>query len=123
MLDGLKARTNQRPYTRGVHKGERIDARDYFWPEEFNNMTGLAHQAAGIKFSPPGLGDYLPDERYPTDRRVGPRGVPIGYRNALTGVPRTPTAADRAPVLRSQAPPWAVGTRGNPGLAVPYPGR
>src|SRR5262245_14822679 len=32
LLDGLQARANNRPYTRGVHKGERIDTRDYYWP-------------------------------------------------------------------------------------------
>src|SRR5262245_3802969 len=76
VLDGLKARLNQRPYTRGIHKGERIDARDYLWPEEFNLYTGLEMEAAGIRFSPPGLGEYLEYERYPADRKVGPRSVP-----------------------------------------------
>ena len=80
LMDGLKARTTNRPYTRGIHKGERIDHRDYVWPPEFNLWTGLEYQAAGIKFFPPGLGEYLPDERYPTDRKVGPRSVPVGNR-------------------------------------------
>jgi hypothetical protein len=85
LMDGLKARTNK-PYTRGVHKGERIDPTDYQWPAEFNLWTGLQYQAAGIKFFPPGIGQFLQDERYPTDRRnVGPRSVPTGNRNAATG--------------------------------------
>lgn len=119
LMDGLKARTTNRPYTRGVHKGERIDARDYEWPPEFNLWTGLEYEAEGIKFFPPGLLNELPDERYPTDRKVGPRGVPMGQRY-VNNIPR-PVNPDRTAVLRGQAPPWDV--RGNPGMAVPYAGR
>lgn len=32
VLDSLKNRQNQRAYQRGVHKGERIDPAQYFWP-------------------------------------------------------------------------------------------
>lgn len=124
LMDGLKARTTNRPYTRGVHKGERIDARDYYWPPEFNLWTGLEMEAAGVRFAPPGLGEYLQDERYPTDRKVGPRSVPVGQRYAHTALGPSATDSgnpDRRAVLRSQAPPWGV--RGNPGMSVPYPGR
>jgi hypothetical protein len=129
LMDGLKARSTNRPYTRGIHKGERIDARDYFWPDEFNLWTGIAYESMGSRFSPPGLSlndGMLEAERYPTDRKVGPRSVPAGARYAKTGsglVPSTPDP-DRKAVLRSQAPGWSSGgTRGNPGMAVPYPGR
>jgi hypothetical protein len=121
LMDGLKARTANRPNTRGIHKGERIDTRDYLWPEEFNLWSGLEQQAEGHRFISPGLIDgLLPDERYPTDRRVGPRGVPIGQRYVNTTPPVSP---DRATVLRTMAPEWASGVRGNPGMAVPYAGR
>lgn len=33
VLDSLKNRQNQRAYQRGVHKGERIDPAQYYWPE------------------------------------------------------------------------------------------
>jgi hypothetical protein len=126
LMDGLKARTQNRPYTRGIHKGERIDQRDYFWPEEFNLWTGLAYEAQGSRFSPPGLvlnGGMLENERYPTDRKVGPRSVPIGARYAQTGNGTTPTSdPDRRATLRAQAPAWSTG-RANPGMTVPYPGR
>jgi hypothetical protein len=133
LMDGLKARMNNRPYTRGIHKGTRIDAQDYFWPPEFNLDTALQAQSmaefipeAGWtcpRFFPPGIGNYLEDERYPTDRKVGPRGVPVGARNAQVGAPAGPASPDRIPMLRGQAPPWAAGIRGNPGMAVPYAGR
>ena len=130
LMDGLKARTTNRPNTRGIHKGERIDNRDYAWPEEFNLWTGLQFEAAGMKFVPPGLvlnEGMLEAERYPTDRKVGPRSLPVGSRYAHTkGGGTTPNVPDpdRMSTLRSQAPGWASGgTRGNPGMSVPYPGR
>jgi|SRR5580765_97422 len=122
LMDGLKARTTNRPYTRGVHKGERIDSRDYYWPPEFNLWSGLEAEAAGMKFVSPGFGELLEDERYPTNKKVGPRSVPVGARYQNTGGPVAPQNADRIPVLRSQAPPWSTG-RANPGMVVPYPGR
>jgi hypothetical protein len=123
LMDGLKARTTNRPYTRGIHKGERIDARDYLWPEEFNPWTGLQMESVGIKFFPPGIGRELEDERYPTDRKVGPRSVPVGNRYRFGGGPMGAMNPDRVPTLRTQAPPFATGVRWNPGMAVPYPGR
>src|SRR5262245_12717987 len=100
LMDGLKERTTNRPYTRGIHKGTRIDARDYMWPEEFNLWTGLQMEAQGIRFFPPGIGRELQDERYPTDRKVGPKGVPIGLRNPSRQVPNAP---DRRPLLAGPA--------------------
>jgi hypothetical protein len=118
LLDGLKSRMNQRPYQRGIHKGQQLENRDYFWPDEFNQWSGLVAQQAGMRFVPPGLLEWLPDERYPTDRRTGPRGTPAG-----NGPPRPFADPDRLPTLREHAPPWAAGVRGNPGMAVAYPGR
>jgi hypothetical protein len=119
LLDGLKARTANRPYTRGIHKGERIEQRDYFWPPEFNLWTGIEMQLAGSRFTPPGLGFDLEYERYPTDRKVGPKGVP-STNGPVPGFAANP---DRQAVLRNQAPRWSSGPRWNPGMAVPYPGR
>lgn len=119
LLDGLKARTANRPTTRGIHKGERIDMRDYYWPEEFNQWTGLQMEAMGVKFSPPGLGFDLEYERYPTDRKVGPKRVPIGGNSDGT-VEWGPaqTNPDRVATLRHLAPRYSSGVRGNPGMAV-----
>lgn len=125
LLDNLKARQQNRPNTRGIHKGERIDARDYEWPPEFNLWSGLVSEFQGSRFVPAGFGEFLPGERYPTDHKgVGPRSVPVGNRYVWTGGGPAPESnPDRLPVLKSQAPPWATGVRGNPGMAVPYPGR
>ena len=119
LLDGLKARQANRPTTRGIHKGERIDARDYLWPEEFNPWTALELEAQGLKFSPPGLGLDLEYERYPTDRKVGPKRVPLGGNSDGT-VQWGDHDPDRGAALRRLAPSWSSGVRGNPGMAVSH---
>lgn len=51
-LRQFQGRLNERNYQRGVHKGERIDPTDYFWPEEFNPDNGLKAEAAGRRQAP-----------------------------------------------------------------------
>lgn len=48
VLDALKSRINQRNYQRGVHKGERIDPGDYFWPEEMDPNSGLVRDQFSV---------------------------------------------------------------------------
>lgn len=53
MLDGLKARVNQRSYQRGVHAGERIDPGDYLWPDDVGPLDGIIRQATtGLRHAP-----------------------------------------------------------------------
>lgn len=52
VLDSLKNRLTQRSYQRGVHKGERIDQSDYFWPEMLQPDRGLRNEARGLKTGP-----------------------------------------------------------------------
>lgn len=33
LLDAVKKKLNERVYDRGVHKGERVQVEDYFWPD------------------------------------------------------------------------------------------
>lgn len=49
LLDGLKQRQAAGPKVRGIHKGDQMDARDYYWPPEFNPESGLVNQAMGIE--------------------------------------------------------------------------
>lgn len=107
LLDGLKQRTAAKPYTRGVHKGERRDPTDYLWPPEMNLFTALEAQAAGTKYVPPGLGLEV------GERLVNDGKNPDNWR-------KQDDDPDRAAQLRKLAPPWAG--RG-PGMAVPYAGR
>ena len=51
-------RMNLRQYSRGVHKGERINPSDYIWPQEFGKFTSLELESKGAKFAP--VGTYSP---------------------------------------------------------------
>jgi len=51
VLDATKNRVNQRSYQRGVHKGERIDQGDYYWPRQLDPQRGLKNQKRGLKTS------------------------------------------------------------------------
>lgn len=92
------ARTNTRPYSRGVHKGERINAGDYIWPEEFNLQTGLLYQSQGMKFAPPGAAPV----QLTNDGKAGPRGIPRGIGRAQQEV----IDMQRRSLLKTLAPPW-----------------
>lgn len=52
LLDSLKNRQNQRAYQRGVHKGERIDQSDYYYPPGLDPQRGLRAQARGMRQAP-----------------------------------------------------------------------
>ena len=49
VLDATKSRVNQRSYQRGVHKGERIDQSDYYWPMELQPDRGLRNERKGMR--------------------------------------------------------------------------
>lgn len=107
LLDGLKQRQAQRPAQRGIHKGDRIDSRDYFWLPEFNPMSGLETEAAGLRYVPPGLGgEWTGAPLVNNGRGRGPRGAP-GDGDAPVPAPV------RSDSLRRLAPPY-----GTPGMAV-----
>lgn len=52
LVKAIGKQMNRRVYDRGVHKGERIDQSDYFWPEDQQPMRGLQYQAAGMRQAP-----------------------------------------------------------------------
>lgn len=91
-------RNNTRPYTRGVHKGERVNPGDYIWPDEFNPMTGLQLQAQGKKFAPPGAEPV----RLTNDGKAGPRGIPRGLDRPQQEI----IDLQRRSLLKNLAPPW-----------------
>lgn len=108
LLDSLKNKVNERSYTRGVHKGEQVDAADYFWPGELQPDRGLRAQAAAV------VGD---------DRLFHvARAVPLGtvqeqmIVSGATELPTTPRGKVRpqastydnpaAPGMRQFLPTW-----------------
>jgi hypothetical protein len=54
MLQNVQSRLNQRNYQRGVHKGERVDPRDYYWTDDVNPQVALEAQARGEKWTQKG---------------------------------------------------------------------
>lgn len=64
LVESVQQRENTHPYSRGVHKGERIGVQAYFWPSEFQPQRGVENQLRG-----------------------GPRQTPIGI--AVLPVPLT----------------------------------
>jgi hypothetical protein len=46
VLDGLKSRIGQKQYQRGVHRGERIDPSDYYYPRDLRPDRGVRKQMA-----------------------------------------------------------------------------
>jgi len=77
VLDKLKQRIGQRSYQRGVHRGERIDPSDYYYPKSLDRDRGIKRQMAAAKrgqMSP----RYAPDARLvpaphlPNDGKAGP---------------------------------------------------
>jgi hypothetical protein len=91
-------RANQRTYSRGVHKGERINAGDYIWPKEFNLLTGVMLESKGKKFAPPGAEPV----RLTNDGKAGPRGIPRGLERPDKQV----IDMQRRSMLKSLAPMW-----------------
>lgn len=111
-LDKLKEQVGAKSYTRGVHKGEKIDARDYFWPPEFDPQSGLQRQSMVVQN--PVDGTWM-------SRRAAPIGTVQEQMMADTGrLPMTPQGRLRPPPdvyqkaqtnipgasLKSLAPSW-----------------
>jgi hypothetical protein len=112
LLDQMKNRLTQRDYQRGVHKGEKIDAADYFWPPEFNMQTGLEFEARGQRWTARGN----PVEHLVNGGKPGPQDIQRLQR--ATGVyDRTPDPTidpvrsdDMKKVFRRRQviPPWSM---------------
>ena len=75
VLDSLKGRLTQRAYQRGVHKGERIDPSDYYYPKGLEPDRGLKLEARGMKQRP--LFNLAPVPHLVNDGKVDrPNNVP-----------------------------------------------
>ena len=121
------ARANNKPYMRGVHKGERMDNKDYFWPDEFRPEHGIMAQMEGHRFvsqtmlQSAGLTKFTPpaEGSRPMDR-VGVRGVPARVGTVNWGTIDT----ERTEAMRRLAPEWSAAKAGaGIGMGTAYPGR
>lgn len=70
VLDSLKNRLTQRSYQRGVHKGERIDPSDYYYPKGLDPQRGLRNQARGKRTAP--MMQYAPAPHLVNDGKSDP---------------------------------------------------
>lgn len=108
LLDSLKGKVNERSYTRGVHKGEQVDAHDYFWPAQLQDDRGLRQQAMTARPQP---------DRTTLVQRQAPLGT-VQEQMVISGgaeLPTTPRGKMRPPAttydqpnqgLRSMLPTW-----------------
>ena len=48
-LEAVKGRITQRSYQRGVHRGERIDPSDYYYPDELRPERGIIRQMSSVR--------------------------------------------------------------------------
>jgi hypothetical protein len=48
VLDSLKVRVGQKSYQRGVHRGERVDPQDYYYPESLRPERGIKRQMRAV---------------------------------------------------------------------------
>jgi hypothetical protein len=66
---------NQRSYTRGVHRGERIPASDYQWTSDWNPQRGIKTQMTGMRQA---LAADGPEPRLPNNTNSLPPQGPVG---------------------------------------------
>jgi hypothetical protein len=90
-------RMNLRQYSRGVHKGERINPTDYIWPNEFNKFTSLQLESQGLRFAPVGT----EAKRLTNDGKIS--GAEALRRNQ-PGSEQTPINPERQSRLRHLMP-------------------
>ena len=67
VLNALKVRVGQRSYQRGVHRGERIDVQDYYYPEGLEPTRGLTRQLKSVK-----IGNTLQSPRHVENAMAAP---------------------------------------------------
>ena len=92
-------RSNTRSYAKGVHKGERVNPGDYIWPDEFNPMTGLEYEAAGLKYACNGAAPVV----LTNDGKAGPRGIPANNFERPT---YEIVNEQRRSMLKTMVPQW-----------------
>jgi len=79
VLDGVKNRVGQRSYQRGVHRGERIDPSDYYYPSGLEADRGIKRQMKsvmvnGVRMAKRNVevGTLAPAPHLPNDGKAGP---------------------------------------------------
>lgn len=105
LLDSIKSRIGQKSYQRGVHKGERIEPSQYFWPMEFNDQQGLKRQAKA-KYDPASQMWMVPRSAPNWLLTPAPHLVNDGKTNTVANTPGL-INVQRANALAYLKAPWA----------------
>jgi hypothetical protein len=102
VLKGVKSRVGQRAYQRGVHRGERIDQSDYYYPEGLEPDRGIQRQMkasynGNVYLSKRNSEDQklVPAPHLPNDGKANLRSTSIGEINKI-----------RSSQLKSLVPSW-----------------
>jgi hypothetical protein len=102
VLDSIKNRVGQKSYQRGVHRGERIDPSDYYYPAGLEADRGIKRQMRGVKTGNTTLVKknadnvkLVPAPHLPNDGKAGPTvksdsPCPINKRRADLWSPLKP---------------------------------
>lgn len=104
VLDSLKVRVGQRSYERGVHKGERIDQSEYYYPEGLDNMRGIRRQMKSAK-----QGTVYMAPRHVESMSIAPAPhLPNDGKAGPTVVSDSPMAINkvRQEQMRRMSPSW-----------------
>jgi len=86
VLNSMKQRLGQRGYQRGVHRGERIDPSDYYYPAELSAERGIKRQKRA-KYN----GNVYMSTRYVENQKLVP-------------APHLPNDGKAGPNVRSDSP-------------------
>jgi hypothetical protein len=105
LLDSIKSRLGQKSYQRGVHKGERIEASQYFWPHDMNDMSGIKRQMRA-KYDPAAGVYRIPRSAPQTHLTPAPHLVNDGKANMRSDSPGTINVR-RADAMAYLKPAWA----------------
>jgi len=92
LLEALGNQLNKRPYQRGVHKGSKIDGKDYFWPVDFQPDMRLKAEAKYVSSHHDGVVTM-------DVKRAVFRGSPIerlAHQGKLTGAAGAPQQMNEA---------------------------
>jgi hypothetical protein len=98
LLDGLKRRQSAGPAVRGIHKGERLDARDYYWKPGLDPDSGWMNQIATAV----DVGDGIAVQRYVSPGLVDDPMAPEFMS------PRRASILARQGGTAGMTPPWST---------------
>lgn len=107
LLDSLKNNLNKKAYQRGVHKGERVDAAQYYWPQELQPTRGISRQLKSQMDTSRGVVVYYSERNRPeVELTPAPHLVNDGKTNKRADEPGVLYAKANNSRLLNMRPGW-----------------